>query len=169
MGQGWVLLFVLASIAALGFVLYMFAGSTRKQRVLHIALGLILAGALGNLYDRAFERYDMVRFRATKDVPAWTLLGTVVGEPTDKRINLTWWVEPGKVRTYRRSDIDGPVRRVGVVRDFLKIVWKVGDTELWPWVFNVADVWLVVGVGLLLLSFWFSPRPAIEADAKSPG
>jgi len=39
----------------------------------------------------------------------------------------------------------------GEVRDFIYFSIVVGNKELWPWVFNVADVALVVGVlGLLL-------------------
>jgi len=57
------------------------------------------------------------------------------------------------------------------VRDFLKIVWKIGDRELWPWIFNVADVLLVIGVGLLLITFWRAPQavsePVPEADAQA--
>jgi signal peptidase II len=40
---------------------------------------------------------------------------------------------------------------VGTVRDFIHLSVSVGDFKLWPWVFNIADVALVVGVfGLLL-------------------
>ncbi len=49
MGQQLTWLFVTASLAALLFVLYVFAKSTTGQRSFHVALGMILAGALGNL------------------------------------------------------------------------------------------------------------------------
>jgi lipoprotein signal peptidase len=41
---------------------------------------------------------------------------------------------------------------VGFVRDFIKIPthW-LGGRELWPWVFNVADMLLVGGVAILSL------------------
>ena len=54
------MLFILASVLAVGFVAYMFATSQRKQWVVHLALGLVLAGALGNLYDRLFVKVDLV-------------------------------------------------------------------------------------------------------------
>ncbi|HVX85382.1 MAG TPA: signal peptidase II [Phycisphaerae bacterium] len=51
--QGMVFYFLLFSIAAMAVILWVFAGSKKDQWVVHIALGLITAGALGNLYDRA--------------------------------------------------------------------------------------------------------------------
>jgi signal peptidase II len=40
---------------------------------------------------------------------------------------------------------------VGTVRDFIHLSVSFGNFKLWPWVFNIADVALVVGVlGLLL-------------------
>ena len=57
---GWVSVFIVASVIALAFVLYVFASSHARQRALHIGLALILAGALGNLYDRAFVQVDVV-------------------------------------------------------------------------------------------------------------
>jgi hypothetical protein len=44
-GSGKATLFIAASLAALLFVVYLFAGTSRRQRGVHIALGLILAGA----------------------------------------------------------------------------------------------------------------------------
>ena len=43
----------------------------------------------------------------------------------------------------------------GNVRDFIHIAVKITDNKyLWPWVFNIADIALVVGVAGLLLG-WF--------------
>lgn len=66
-GQGHVLLFLGFSIVALCIILWVFVTSHAKQRVVHIALGLITAGALGNLYDRAVHRgvRDMLQFYAS--------------------------------------------------------------------------------------------------------
>lgn len=55
MGKGLTPLFIGASILALVFVLYVFVKSDRSQGSFHVALGMILAGALGNLYDRIFR------------------------------------------------------------------------------------------------------------------
>ncbi|MCB9839189.1 MAG: signal peptidase II [Phycisphaeraceae bacterium] len=70
----------------------------------------------------------------------------------------------------------------GCVRDFLHPApgvnlpfgwsWPGGaGNELWPWVSNVADALLLIGVALLMLRLWKTPAhahpaaPAIEPDA----
>ncbi len=99
-GKGWQWLFAIVSIAAVGIILRVFWVSGARAWVYHLALGLILAGALGNLYDR------MV-FNAVRDM-----------------------------------------------------LWLFPDLGLWPWIFNIADAALMVGVGLLLLTLWRQPRPS---------
>jgi signal peptidase II len=61
LGQGWRWLFVLVSFAAIGFVGYLFAQSPRRWWH-DITLGMLLAGILGNLYDRVVFGYvrDMI-------------------------------------------------------------------------------------------------------------
>ncbi len=54
-GQGLAILFILISLVAMAFVVYVFMSSLRRQWIIHVALGLILAGAMGNLYDRLFN------------------------------------------------------------------------------------------------------------------
>jgi signal peptidase II len=117
LGRGWRWLFVGASVLAFGFVLYLFSQSSRRRWSLHLALGMILAGAMGNLYDRALY---------------------------------------------------------GQVRDFIKFDFKVAGYDVWPWVFNFADVLLVVGVGILLLNLWLDKRAAeggqaAQAEADNRG
>jgi signal peptidase II len=65
-GQGHVALFLIFSIFALGVILWVFVTSFRGQWLVHIALGLITAGAIGNLYDRAMFQgvRDMLKFYA---------------------------------------------------------------------------------------------------------
>lgn len=58
MGAGNSLLFIGVSLAAVLFLLVLFASSGR-QRLYQIILGMLLAGVLGNMYDRL--RYDYVR------------------------------------------------------------------------------------------------------------
>ncbi|MGC8624577.1 MAG: signal peptidase II [Phycisphaerae bacterium] len=87
-GPGLAPLFILISLVAIGFVVYVFMNTQRHQWVMHTALGLILAGAMGNLYDRAFNH--------------------------------------------------------GKVRDFILL-------HYWPWIFNLADAMLCIGVPLLIL------------------
>jgi len=63
-GQGKVLWFLAFSVVALAIILWVFITSSAKHRVVHFALGLITAGAIGNLYDRAALHgvRDMLRF-----------------------------------------------------------------------------------------------------------
>jgi signal peptidase II len=60
-GQGNRWLFVLVSAAAIGFLTYLFSTSGR-QRLYQVVLGMLLAGVLGNMYDRVVHGYvrDMI-------------------------------------------------------------------------------------------------------------
>ncbi len=93
-------LVAILTVGAIVLVSVFFATSDARAHWAHVALALILAGALGNLYDRLFS---VVRVPGTD-----------------------------------------PIRYQ--VRDFLD-----ASDLYWPWVFNVADVFLVVGVALLML------------------
>ncbi len=96
--------FIVFTFAALAAAFAVFGRwTTDDATVAHIAIALIIAGGVGNLYDR-------VQF--------------------------------------------------GFVRDFLHILpgwqmpfgwsWPGGNTEIFPWVFNVADVMLLFGMGTLM-------------------
>jgi len=142
--------FIVASLFALGFVFYLFANSTRRQRSLHVALALILSGAIGNLYDRAFIKADVVRFRDDTK-PRGSVIGTLVGEPTEEKIRIGDWPDAGNPRTLTASEVS--LHRQGVVRDFIKFIpkfprsWsRVGGLDIWPWIFNVADAAIVLGL-----------------------
>lgn len=173
LGKGLWPVFVVASLLALGFVWYLFTQSTRTRRSLHVGLAMILAGALGNLYDRAFVLADVVR------TGRGTEAGIIVSETADS-IFLGPYPEtsrdPRFVRRIPRSEIVS-IRRQGVVRDFVKVepqfTIPLGSrslrVELWPWVFNVADVLLVIGVALLLLNFWWERRWARAQSGRASG
>lgn len=107
MGKGHVLLFILFSILALGVIAGFFVRSERRQYVVHVALGLIIAGAMGNLYDRMVY---------------------------------------------------------GRVRDFILLL-----QQLWPFIFNIADVCLCIGVPLLMLCWIFQRDPADPPKETSHG
>jgi signal peptidase II len=66
-GQGYVLVFLAFSLVALGIILWVFLTSLKHQWTVHLALGLITAGALGNLWDRAVHHgvRDMLQFNAS--------------------------------------------------------------------------------------------------------
>jgi lipoprotein signal peptidase len=90
------------TLLALGLLTWLFTDSRRDQRWLHLFLSFIMAGAIGNLYDR-------LAFHHVRDF---------------LRINLrTDWA-----------------------------TWGGPDHYLWPYIFNVADVFITVGVfGLFVI------------------
>jgi hypothetical protein len=51
------------------------------------------------------------------------------------------------------------------VRDFIRIEAQIGSYSVWPWIFNIADALLVVGVIILLLNFWVDHRKHNAASA----
>jgi len=108
-GAGQRFLFVSVSLAAILFLVYLFANSG-QQRLYQIILGMLLAGVLGNLYDRVMFGYvrDMIHA-----LPQWP--------------------------------------------------------KLFPWIFNVADVLLCTGVGLMVLySLLHSGREPQNVPADTP-
>jgi signal peptidase II len=53
MGQGWVSLFAgLSVVAALAILYWLFIAGAARDWLLTVALGLVMAGTFGNLYDR---------------------------------------------------------------------------------------------------------------------
>lgn len=102
-GQGQRWFFVIVSVAAILFLTYLFLTS-RRQWLYQIILGMLLAGVLGNMYDRIFYGY---------------------------------------------------------VRDMIYVFAKWG---IFPWVFNIADSLLCVGVAMLVgYSFLQSPESQEES------
>jgi len=101
--QGMAFYFLLFSIFAMGMIVWVFATSRRSHWIVHIALGMITAGALGNLYDRAM-------FNGVRDM---------------LRFYVNWY----------------------------------------PWIFNIADVMLCIGVPLLMLRWLFVK----DVATKGPG
>lgn len=171
LGKGLTPVFIAASVLALGFVLFLFYHSTRDRRSLHVALAMVLAGALGNLYDRSFMIADVVRY--TDNGRDFTMVGKVLN-PGEEPMRLGTWPE-GKYPRVISPRANPTVQQRGVVRDFIKLephldVHLQGRTlrlDLWPWVFNVADVLLVVGVGVLMLNFWWERRAERAAQAAA--
>ncbi len=152
LGAGFAPVFVGASVLALMFVLYLFANSTVKHRSMHIALGLVLAGAIGNLYDRATQEAYVAHFPGK---------GRVIGvlhEQTKDGLTMGDFPDGANPRLWR-GQVDSATSGVQpVVRDFVKIEAKIGSISLWPWVFNVADALLVIGVAVLLINFWWDRK-----------
>ncbi|MFO0972493.1 MAG: signal peptidase II [Phycisphaerae bacterium] len=152
MGRALAPLFVGASVLALMFVLYLFAHSHARQRIMHLALGCVLAGALGNLYDRTL--ISAYVWRNTQDESQY--VGTFIRRDAQS-VTIGDFPSGAHPRmlpiTPETVDMPRPV-----VRDFLQITKHAAGIHLWPWIFNIADVLLVVGVGTLLGVFWFEGR-----------
>jgi lipoprotein signal peptidase len=155
-------LFIVASLFAFGFVFYLFAFSPRSQRGLHLALGLILAGAVGNLYDRAVMKADILTYRMETGETG-KFIGRITEDSTDEYVRIGPWPDGKPTRSFARNDVK--IRQQGIVRDFIKFVprfpgWvpRLGGRDVWPWVFNVADASLVCGVGALLCTSWLGHR-----------
>jgi len=184
-GAGHTEVFLVASVLALGLVVWMFAQCPPRRWLTHVALGAILAGALGNMYDRAFV--DLVVYgQATVD-------GTVVRHYVPSQSPDGKWIllheyppDPGQ-RPHRLpiTEKERLGRPVGYVRDFIKIPTKppqwswiparIRGRELWPWVFNVADMLLVGGVAILAVRMIKDRkaarpggRPALDSAAQQP-
>lgn len=158
MGTGLVWLFVLASFAALGFVVYLFSTSRRDQKVVHFALALLLAGALGNLYDRITVQYDIATLRGS-DGAERIWIGHVLEESDPGAYEVRSWGSIRRHEIEKDRIVDG-FRKTGVVRDFLRFTPEWSGRPIYPWIFNVADAYLVVGVVMLLLTYLMENRQA---------
>lgn len=121
LGKGAIGFFVVVSVIATVAISVLFARSAARAWLHHVALAMILSGALGNLYDRVF--YNAVR----------DMLHLFPG------VYL-----PGG------------------------LAWPGGAREVYPWIFNIADVALVVGVLLLITLMWRDDRqtPATQTTAS---
>jgi len=120
MGSGKRWFFVSFTIVAMGVCLWMFGWwTTARDRAAHVSFGLVLAGGLGNLYDR-------LQFACVRD-----------------------FIHP----------LPGLHLPFG-------LAWPGGEREVWPYVSNVADAYLIVGIAALV---WFSFRQPAEPSApKAP-
>jgi signal peptidase II len=64
---------------------------------------------------------------------------------------------------------------IGRVRDFMHMFpdrhlpfsWPGGSNEWFPWIFNVGDVLLLTGMGLLMIYYWRQPNPTSDQPQKA--
>lgn len=118
-GKRW--FFVGFTALAIAFGLWMFGSWTRPpDRAAHVAIGLLLAGGLGNLYDRLV-------FACVRD-----FLHPLPGV----QLPFGW-----------RMPLDG-------------------GREIWPYVSNIADLWLLVGIGVLMVQLWRGGHHDKNAEKK---
>jgi len=162
LGAGFAPIFVGASVLALLFVLYVFANTPASRWSVHVALGLVLAGAVGNLYDRATQEAYVAYLPGG---------GRVIGlleDQSEQGVRISEFPDGAMPRFYPGKPDAAHSGRQPVVRDFVKIEAKIGAFALWPWVFNIADALLVVGVAGLLVSFWQDRRRHL-AEERTAG
>ncbi|MEE3001664.1 MAG: signal peptidase II [Planctomycetota bacterium] len=104
--------FIGFTLVALGVCFWIFTRwMSERSTMAHVGLGLVLAGALGNLWDRLI-------FGRVRDF---------LHLFPDRHLPFNW-------------------------------SWPGGNPELFPWVFNCADVMLLTGMGLLLIHLHMSDR-----------
>jgi signal peptidase II len=113
--------FIVFTVLALTVGIFVFARSTRRgDHLAHVALGLILAGGVGNLYDRILigRVRDFIHMFPDRTLPfGWTWPGT-------------------------------------------------NNPELFPWVFNVADMLLFIGMLGLMTHLNRRERLRKQAEAE---
>ncbi len=73
-GQGQQMVFLIVSVAAIAFLIYLFATSG-AARLYQIVLGMLLAGVIGNMYDRVTLGYvrDMLHGLPGVHWPTWVV------------------------------------------------------------------------------------------------
>ena len=132
--QGARPIFLAVSVGAIVFLAFLFMTSGRA-RLYQLILGLLLAGVIGNMYDRVYYGYvrDMIHA-----LPGW---------------RWPQWL----VNYFPRS-------------------WQSRDgepLEVFPWIFNLADTYLCVGVGAMLLYSFVAEchrrRAAVAAEKAVTG
>lgn len=115
-GPGQRFFFIGFTVLALGFGVLMFGRWTGpRDHAAHVAIGLLIGGGLGNLYDRL--QYACVR----------DFLHPLPG--------LMW---PGGMAPF-------------------------GNPEVWPYVSNLADLFLLIGIVMLLVHLWKRDKAAAAA------
>lgn len=126
MGMDWLstptisIIAITATIGIIGYILYTL---NRANYAYLICMGLIIGGALGNIYDRIF-------------------MGIA-------------------------GDYGGVLD--GHVVDFIHFYLQIGDTAVFPYIFNVADIAITTSIIILLLFHkWIMPEEENEeSDLKA--
>ncbi len=118
-GKRW--FFVIFTVIACIVAVTLFLKWTRaRDWVAHAGFGLIIAGGLGNLYDRLV-------FACVRD-----------------------FIHP----------------LPGVQLPF-GLKWPGGSSEVWPYVSNVADAFLIIGIMMLMYHAWRMPEPSADNESGS--
>lgn len=119
-GKGGQWVFIIVSIIAVGVIARLFWCSSARARVLHLSLAMILAGALGNLYDR-------LKYSAVRDM----------------------------LYLFPETTLPYGWRWPASLSELWPTVTNTGAHQLYPWVFNLADAALLLGVGTIIVITWW--------------
>jgi signal peptidase II len=131
-GQGQRGMFIVISLIAVVVIAFVFLRSAARDWISHAAWALILAGALGNLYDRFV-------YSGVRDM-LWLFPGV--------KLPFAW-------------------RWPAEANQFAPWVANTGSDQLYPWIFNVADVALLLGVTTVIFLSFIRERAAARAQAKN--
>lgn len=121
MMQGQKIFFIFASAAAVVMIGYFFSQSRAGERSIHAALAAILAGAMGNLYDRIVHNGVRDMLLIFPDV------------------KLPWGLR-----------------------------WPSGMDEVYPWIFNLADVFLLAGIAVIVIRSLWGKKEDDPQDVANP-
>ena len=95
LGQGQQTLFLLVSVGAVAFLVFLFL-SSGKSRIYQLILGMLLAGVLGNMYDRVVFGYvrDMIHALPGWYWPDWIVerLPNSWQPPLGRRLEVFPWI-----------------------------------------------------------------------------
>src|SRR5438477_6666447 len=106
-GAGWRFFFISVSILATLFLVYLFAHSGR-QRLYQVILGMLLAGVLGNMYDRVVFGYvrDMIHA-----LPRWPNLFPWIFNVADSMLCVGVFLLIAYSLVHKPTHDDGPPKR----------------------------------------------------------
>ncbi len=118
LGAGRTVFFIIFTVAALAMGIWLFGTWTQpREHSAHAAIALLLAGGIGNLYDRSM-------FACVRDF---------IHPLPRMRLPFNW-----------------------------NYPW--GGDEIWPYVSNVADLFLIIGIAVLVFRALRTAHPKTPAD-----
>jgi signal peptidase II len=107
LGQGGRWLFLVIGAVALVIIVGVFRATPAKAWGTHMALAMLMAGAIGNIYDRLVYA----------------------------RVRDMFWLFP---------DVSLP----------FGLHWPGGSDQVYPWIWNIADAAMCVGLVIMLIALW---------------
>lgn len=131
-------LLTILSLGVLAIVIYYVTRTSSRHRFALVCLGLVIGGAIGNLYDRLL--FDTVDDRSMLLVDGEWQRNPDYGAPTTAVRDMLYW--PFDIPIYSTAFLD-----------------KGESPRKWP-IFNIADVGIVSGVVGLMIVITFAGPPS---------